>query len=92
MPYRGMAVQARRGLGRSRTVRHRIDLVRDLCVAVSAGIFDDLPIVRRNLNLVRKISRGERPGVEDAVATLAVIFAQQIVWCMAIVTGGKSPV
>ena len=60
-------------------------------MAVAASLFRDFLASFFHPNRFVKVARGERVRMPEAVIRLDIVFADEVVRCMAVVTGGDRP-
>src|SRR5688572_18920972 len=63
----------------------------NLFVAVETRFFRDATVARFDANGVWKFAGGERERMPEAVICFHPVFAEEIVWSVAIVAGGNRP-
>lgn len=89
MPHVRVAMQARGSFAGVDALAAVVDIPDDRLVAMPAVILDDLAVVIVHENVVGKPPGGEGQRVEEPVARLAVILADEVVRGVAVVAGGE---
>ena len=87
MAHRVMAAGALQS-GRLAVNYIAVDCRGDRFVAAAARIFRDLVIELRNLDGVGVASASEVKGMPESVVRFDHVFSNEVVWRMAVVTGG----
>ena len=69
-----------------------VDVVRDVCVTVSAGVFRDSAAARFHIDRLMEIAGREGVGMPETVIGFGPVLAEEIVRRVAIVAGGYGTV
>jgi len=87
--YVGMAANARYAIAVALRGRPGMDLINEVLMTVTAVVLDNAVIVCMDPNVVGKLAGRKGEGVEEAVARLAVVLADEIMGRVAVVAGRK---
>lgn len=73
-------------------LRMRTDHIDDVLVAMPASVFGHAPVPRLDAQWIGILARRESEGMPETVVRFDGVFADEIMWRVAIVAGGDVPV